>query len=96
MKTDMNSKSESKGTGLNTADFARARLAGILGLLPIAAVASILAFCASVDSTTAQYVGAPHYAPSDPKLTGNDFSYDVTCWKGRAVPPGSSTLSVCR
>ena len=66
MKTNINSKSASKGTSLNKADFARARLAGIFGLLPIAALVSILASCASVDSTSARYVGAPHYAPSDP------------------------------
>src|SRR5258705_2445091 len=66
MKTYVNSKSDSKETGLNMADFAHARLAGLLGLLLIAALVSLVASCATVDSTTAQYVGAPHYPPSDP------------------------------
>jgi len=67
MKTKMNSeKPASQTRGLNIADFAISRLAGLLGLLLIAALASILTSCASVDATSAQYVGVSHYPPSDP------------------------------
>jgi hypothetical protein len=48
------------------ADFALARLPGLLVLLLSAALAGILTSCASVDATSAQYVGVSHYPPSDP------------------------------
>ena len=35
--------------------------------LVLVALAWLTAACSSVDSQTTQYVGAPHFAPSDPK-----------------------------
>lgn len=67
MKTKMNSEKPTlQARGLNIADFALSRLAGLLGLLLIAALAGILTSCASVDGTAAQYVGVSHYPPSNP------------------------------
>ena len=36
-------------------------------LLPLAALACLVAACAYVDATTTQYVGVPRFQPTDPK-----------------------------
>ena len=46
--------------------FIGARLARLYAWLPLAALACMLASCASINATTTQYVGAPRFPPSDP------------------------------
>lgn len=50
-----------------TASVLARRVRPRLGLLIVAAIqACLLVSCASIDSSTTQYVGAPHSTPSDP------------------------------
>jgi hypothetical protein len=59
-------KIASQGRDLNIADFAIARMAGILALL-LAGLSCMLVSCASTDSTSKKYTSAQHYPPTNPE-----------------------------